>query len=82
MSSIEQSAGKVARKSLTVWANVSMIVGALAMGVLGVEIEVEQLEAIGDGVSRIIVLGGSVAAAVVSIYGRVRASERITSLFG
>lgn len=79
-SEIRLAAGKAASKSLTIWSSLSAIVGVLALHLFGVEIPVEQLDEIGAGLGDVIVKGGVVLSGLVSIYGRLRASERIQGL--
>lgn len=76
-----QEAGKAAAKSVGILGPAFAILIVLAKQLADVDILPEQVEAIVNGVSNWIISGGAILASLAGIYGRIRASEKISSWF-
>lgn len=81
-SEVERAAERAAIRSRGVLGPAFAILAVVLAQGLGVSVSGEELSAITDGVSDLIVLLGVLAGAVVGIYGRVRAAGPIRRLFG
>jgi len=77
----EKEAGKAAVKSTTVLGAFFAILTVVVFQLLGVELPVGETEAVKTRVNDFIVNGGVILGGLAAIWGRIKASEKISSLF-
>lgn len=81
MTNYKAFSGKAATRSMGVLGGAASILIVLASVIFDVTITPAETQEISGNVGEVIVKLGLIASGVASIYGRLRASERVTRLF-
>jgi len=77
----EKEAGKAATKSTSILGAFLAILTVVVFQLLGVELPVGETEAVKTRIHDFIVNGGVILGSLAAIWGRIKASEKISSWF-